>query len=262
MDTTTINTTLINNNLDKLLNKFTSADKFLNSFNGGRRQNIETETSSTSTEDLDTLNLSNLVGGKNMDEKEYLNKQIEDLIDMKNKILGGNYSEEEEDKDKDEKDEYEFEQYSKMSNQVGGINQDIDKINLNQYGGKKKKSLYELNRKVDDLHEKALNDIKELMKCSDDEAAVYKSVVYRKVKAENPDLGGVDRAQKMFDYINKKFLKDVDLQAEIDKRLKEQEENANKPKKENKKSSKKSSKKSKKSNKSDKKSNKSDEIDI
>jgi len=242
-----MDTTIINNNLDKVLNNLNSADKFLNSFNGGRKS-TNSDTSSTLTEDLDTLNISNFTGG-NINEKDYLNKQIDDLINMKNKILGGNDKE-------DEKVDNELEQINNLSNSLGGkINSDLENIDLNQYGGKKNK-LFELNRKVDDLHEKALNDIKDIMKCSDDEAAVYKSVVYRKVKAENPELGGVDRAEKMFDFINKKFLKDVDLQAEIDKRLKEQEENAAKPKKESKKSSKKSKKSSKKS------SNKSDEIDI
>ena len=244
-----MNTSTIYNNLDNILNKFKSADNFLNSFNGG--SNITTETSSTLTDNLESLNLSG--GNSPINETDYLSKQINDLINMK-KLLGGDNNTSDNNTSNNNTNEN-----NTSENNI--INNDLNNIDINQYGGKKNKSLYELNRKVDDLHAEALEKIKEVMNCSDDEAAVYKSVIYRKVKAEFPDLGGVDRAEKMKDYINKKFLKDVDLQAEIDKRIKEQEEN-NKNKKENNKS-KKSSKKSKKSSKkSSKKEDIKNDIDI
>jgi len=274
-------TTIINNNLNRILYKLNSADKFLNSFNGG---NIQTQTeTSTSTEQLESLNLpnintnnntninNNINNNVNIDEQEYLNRQINDLINMKNKILGGNDKEENNTYNDKERDTYLEEQFSNLENQqIGGINTELDNIDLNQYGGKKKKSLYELNRKVDDLHAKAIDDIKKIMKCSDDEAAVYKSVIYRKVKAENPDLGGVERAQKMFDFITKDFLKNIDLEAETEKRVEEQKENSKKKEdkedKEEKKGKKKGKKEGKKEDKKDKKTKKtknlSDEIDI
>jgi len=287
-------TTIINNDLDNLLHKFNSADKFISSFKGGKKSSKSiTDTTDTDTDNLTTLNLNNydnieendvIIGGNQMDEKTYLKNQIDELIQSggSNEKTNTNTNSETID------DKWIDDQLTKITTGGKPINDSIDQnINTNNesdnksdnksdnesdnesddesgfVGGKKKKKLIDINREVDDLHIKAIEKIKEIMKCTDDEAAIYKSVVYRLTKAENPDLKSLDRAKKMFDYINKKFLKDVDLAAETEKRIKEQEENAAKPKepKSSKKSSKKSKKSSKKTEKSIKK-NVSDEIEL
>lgn len=88
-------------------------------------------------------------------------------------------------------------------------------------GAKKKRSskkLRDISRETNDIHERTVAAIKKLMKCTDEEAQAYKSVLYRRVKAEHPELSSKDRALKMEESATKEALKAIDIAAEMKQR--------------------------------------------
>lgn len=65
-------------------------------------------------------------------------------------------------------------------------------------------------KKSDELHEKTMAKIKELMKLDDDVMArAYKAALYTKVRNENPELGSLDRAEKLLKSVKKTELKKI-----------------------------------------------------
>jgi hypothetical protein len=117
----------------------------------------------------------------------------------------------------------------------------------------KKKSTHELGRQTDDLHQKVLEKIMELMGVDEQTAKLYKSIIYYKVKNDQPSLTSYERAIEMEKLVTKKkldeILKKVDIEAE--KKLREKafadssssESDSEKPKKKGKKEEKKVEKK-------------------
>ena len=89
---------------------------------------------------------------------------------------------------------------------------------------KKHASVYDMGRAVNDVHIETVSMIKELMKCDDETAETYKSVLYRRVKAENPELPPMDRANKMKSLATKDVLKKIDIDVEKQKRQQERSE--------------------------------------
>lgn len=114
-------------------------------------------------------------------------------------------------------------------------------------GGAKKS--HDMSREVNDIHDRTVALIKKLMKCTDEEAQTYKSVLYRRVKAEHPELSSKDRALKMEESATKETLKAIDLPAEMKKREIEKSEHPPKEKSEKPEKSEKSEKKIKKNKK-------------
>jgi hypothetical protein len=123
-------------------------------------------------------------------------------------------------------------------------------------GAKKKRSskkVHDMSREVNDIHDRTVASIKKLMKCTDEEAQTYKSVLYRRVKAEHPELSSKDRALKMEELATKDVLKAIDLPAEMKKREIEKSEHPPREKSEKSDRSDKTAEKSEKKTKKSKK---------
>jgi len=85
--------------------------------------------------------------------------------------------------------------------------------------------------KTSELHEKAIDEIMKLKNVDKDIAKIYKSVAYRKIKKEYPDLGGYQRAVEMLKLIEKpSYLDNINIDKEIKLREKEKEEKEEKEK--------------------------------
>ena len=81
----------------------------------------------------------------------------------------------------------------------------------------KRKSV-ELSRATDDIHQKTVEEIKDLMGVDEETAKIYKSVIYYRVKEKNPTMTGYERAIEMQKQATKENLKDIDIEAERKRR--------------------------------------------
>lgn len=86
-----------------------------------------------------------------------------------------------------------------------------------------KKASYELGRQTADIHQKTLEKIMDLMSVDEPTAKLYKSIIYYKVKNEQPTLSSYERAVEMEKLATKKKLEEIikktDIEAE--KKLRE-----------------------------------------
>lgn len=82
----------------------------------------------------------------------------------------------------------------------------------------------ELAREVDNIHTRTVETIKKLMDVDEEIAKIYKSVLYRRVRKEQPDLSGFKRAEEMEKLAIKEELQKIDISKETDLRKKEREE--------------------------------------
>lgn len=119
------------------------------------------------------------------------------------------------------------------------------------------KGQFELERITNDIHDRTVETIKSLMDVDDATARVYKSVIYRRVKKEQPELSGYNRAIEMEKLATKENLEKIDIEAEKKEREEtpksSSETETPKEKKKEKKEKKEKSEKPKKEKKSKKK---------
>jgi hypothetical protein len=107
----------------------------------------------------------------------------------------------------------------------------MSEVSSISYGGAKKKSSKkskrmsvisrshdELGRITDDIHTRTIETIKNLLEVSEEDAKLYKSVLYYKVKEDHPDLSGYQRAVEMEKLATKKELEKIDLESAKKKR--------------------------------------------
>ena len=66
---------------------------------------------------------------------------------------------------------------------------------------------------ADLLHKKTVDEIMNVMKCSIDDARVYKAALYRQIKEKMPNASGLERAEEMLKSATKTVLKKLDLDA-------------------------------------------------
>jgi hypothetical protein len=68
-----------------------------------------------------------------------------------------------------------------------------------------------IKNKTTELHEETIKKIMEIMKVPEDVARNYKAALYQRVKSEQPDLSGHDRANEMLKLATKDVLKKIDI---------------------------------------------------
>lgn len=68
-----------------------------------------------------------------------------------------------------------------------------------------------IKNKTTELHEETIKKIIEIMKVPEDVARNYKAALYQRVKSEQPDLSGHDRANEMLKLATKDVLKKIDI---------------------------------------------------
>jgi len=80
--------------------------------------------------------------------------------------------------------------------------------------------------KTDEIHERTIKRIMEIMGVNEEDAKIYKSVIYFKVKTEHPELTSYDRAIEMEKLASKDELSSINFQAEKEKIQKYKEQHA------------------------------------
>merc|ERR1711934_1074557 len=70
-----------------------------------------------------------------------------------------------------------------------------------------------INNQANEIHQKAISKIIDLMKVDEDTAKVYKNAMYRKIKKDLPDISYLDRAYEMEKRITKDNLKNIDIES-------------------------------------------------
>lgn len=72
----------------------------------------------------------------------------------------------------------------------------------------------ELERITNDVHERTIETIKNILNIDYDDAKIYKSALYYRVKEEHPDLSSYQRAVEMEKLATKEILKKINFDAE------------------------------------------------
>jgi len=70
----------------------------------------------------------------------------------------------------------------------------------------------QVQSKVDEIHERTIKKIMELMDVPYEVAKNYKAVLYRRIKTEHPELGGFERATEMEKLAYKDNLSEIDIE--------------------------------------------------
>jgi len=83
---------------------------------------------------------------------------------------------------------------------------------------KSHKSVFELSRVTNDIHDKTVQSIMEILGVNEDDAKLYKSMIYHRVKNEHPEYSGYERAVEMQKLATKDVLKDIDIATERKRR--------------------------------------------
>ena len=92
----------------------------------------------------------------------------------------------------------------------------------------------QIKSQVDQIHERTIEKIRVIMNVDSDIAKNYKNVLYRKVKADHPELGGYERAIEMEKLATRENLEKIDInkviqetKEYIERKQKEREEQGN-----------------------------------
>lgn len=86
----------------------------------------------------------------------------------------------------------------------------IEEFKLKQLGGQNRENF---KVKIDNLHTEIFNKIKNFLGTDEKKTYCIKSFIYKKIKAENPTLNGMDRANAILNYITKDTLAEIDIDA-------------------------------------------------
>lgn len=88
---------------------------------------------------------------------------------------------------------------------------DLD-LNFNyDYSKESSKIKRNLERQVDDIHQRVIEKIQKMLKVDEETAKIYKAYLYNKVKKEQPELTSYDRATEMEKMTTVENLKNVDV---------------------------------------------------
>jgi hypothetical protein len=82
---------------------------------------------------------------------------------------------------------------------------------------RKEREKVEISRLVDDIHTRVIETIQSIMNVDELTAKVYKSVLYHRVKDEQPSLSGHDRAIEMEKIATKEILSKINIDKEKEK---------------------------------------------
>lgn len=83
-----------------------------------------------------------------------------------------------------------------------------------------------IRNQASEIHERAVKKIMELMNVDEQTAKYYKAELYRRVKADKPELNNFDRAVELEKLVSEDILKDIDIDkvsSEIQKTISERE---------------------------------------
>ena len=117
---------------------------------------------------------------------------------------------------------------------------------------KSHKSNFELSRVTNDIHEKVVQEIMNVLGVSEDDAKIYKSILYYRVKNEHPEYNGYERAVEMQKLATKDVLETLDIEGEKKRRSESPRPESPRPERKEKKDKKEKPVKEKKAKKSKK----------